>query len=557
MNNRRRFALTFGLLGIVCVAWYLRCFDAGFWSHWVVNDDARAQVSVFYKVQDPELFPHDLMTDYFHGFVPPFYRWFMSPAARLFDPLDFGKLLSFGNFFFAVIGAALTGYRFGGPGAAVAAGMLVLRCPFFFARCAGGVPRSFGSPLAFLFLAALVWGYWRTALVLVILAAGFYPPAFLFMFPAFVIAWLARRETRRSLLAFDPRAWLSSLLTLTLLFVVIAAGASRPAGIGRTVNLERASEMPEWSRDGGRFRVLPLASPIEEVSTGLAGLFVERGKTRVPDWVVSRFWRGGLPWCLAWIGLVLGALVVYRRGVEWRPLLALALFGACALSVYLLARVLAFHLYIPTRMLFYGLRPLSACAFVALTASAVMAGTARRWVAGAACLVVVLSLIAVRGDGTERRPNYEEVSPEIRSLCDFLMTLPKDVRVAGPPRIADFIAPFARRVAYVSYEGGHPLYDAYYAEIARRMKRFGETYYGEDTEAIRRFAREERVTHLIIDRDHFDEDPTHIPASFEPHNAALSRLKTLRSGGWLLQRPRTEWIVYEKGSLLVLDLTRI
>ena len=79
-----------------------------FSSQYVVQDDARVYVSWMQRFLDPELFPNDLIADYFESVAQPGYKAVYQLGAAIgIDPMVFCKLLPM------VLGLITTGYCFG------------------------------------------------------------------------------------------------------------------------------------------------------------------------------------------------------------------------------------------------------------------------------------------------------------------------------------------------------------------------------------------------------------------------------------------------------------
>ena len=78
------FAATYGALGLV----------EAFKAPYVVQDDARAHVFWMQRFVDPELFPNDLLADYFQSVAPAGYVGLYRAGASLgIEPLALTKLL--------------------------------------------------------------------------------------------------------------------------------------------------------------------------------------------------------------------------------------------------------------------------------------------------------------------------------------------------------------------------------------------------------------------------------------------------------------------------------
>jgi len=91
-------AFIYGLLGL----------QTGFQGDWVVQDDARQHVFWMERYLDPELFPNDLIADYFQAVAPLGYTSIYKLGTLLgIDPLIFNKLIP------VALRLVITAYFFG------------------------------------------------------------------------------------------------------------------------------------------------------------------------------------------------------------------------------------------------------------------------------------------------------------------------------------------------------------------------------------------------------------------------------------------------------------
>ena len=90
------------------VIYSLLALREAFGSAYVVQDDARQHVFWMLRFIDPELFPHNLIADYFQSVAPAGYSIIYQIAAAVgFNPFGFNKLLPL------VLGLLTTAYCFG------------------------------------------------------------------------------------------------------------------------------------------------------------------------------------------------------------------------------------------------------------------------------------------------------------------------------------------------------------------------------------------------------------------------------------------------------------
>jgi len=129
----------------VSLAYSLLALLQAFSGPYVVQDDARQHVFWMQRFMDPELFPHDLIADYFQSVAPAGYSAFYWLMAQVgLDPLFVAKLLP------TVLGLVATAYCFGVslrifpvPAAACLSTMLLNQTLWMTTALVSGTPRAF------------------------------------------------------------------------------------------------------------------------------------------------------------------------------------------------------------------------------------------------------------------------------------------------------------------------------------------------------------------------------------------------------------------------------
>jgi len=170
--------LWFGL-SLVFAAW---CAIGGlrqaFAHPYVVQDDARQYLFWMERFFDPELFPHDLMADYFSSVTPPAYialHW-ISAVVFGIDPFLLNKLLPI---VLGLITAAcvfiLSMRLLPVPAAAFAATTILTESLWLSDAIPSGTERAFVYPLFLPFLIWLIGRRYALCLGAVVLLGLFYP----------------------------------------------------------------------------------------------------------------------------------------------------------------------------------------------------------------------------------------------------------------------------------------------------------------------------------------------------------------------------------------------
>ncbi len=539
MKPVKPFILMMAAIVVLFAVVYAGYSSAGLWKPTVVHDDAFQQLPYFHRAQNPDLFRGDVTTDYMKHYVPPVYRTAVYAASRFFDPLNVGKAISMLMFLLALIASGLIGYRTAGAAGGLALALVVLSSPMFHERGAAGLPRSFAFPLTLGFIAAASWQRWKTAGAVVLAAAAFYPTVALYLVPAWVCFF--HREWRAEITA---RRYGYALTWLLLLAGLSAWAMYRPDWVGRPFSYAEARAMPEWSRMTGRFPEFP---------------WFKDGRPLILHYAIGyvRNWNG-FAWTVFTGGMtlaILGWLMPARRPrtipVEAR------LYGVLAVSLiagFMLSYFLAFRLFLPVRVLEFGLPPLLWCVGLLLPAAVVRERTEWKHAAATMAAVLLIAVYALKPFAIDRAFGYVKLSPEKTALCAFVKSLPADVVVAGALSEIDPIPLLSQRVVYISFETAHPLFTNYYAEVKRRLLILAALYFAVDEAGARAATQGERITHLVVDTAHYDANPRNVPWSFEPIKTAFQMEKSKAGGRFFFARPPEKAVVFRNENYLVVEL---
>jgi hypothetical protein len=502
----------------------------------VVQDDARQHVFWMARFHDGELFPNDLIADYYQSLAPPGYTALYWALSWVIDPLAASKLLP------VLLGALAVLFTFlfvrrlhPQPTAAFFACGILSWHAWQLDDLSSGTPRAFFLPL----LAAQVWALAAGRLALgvgvVILSATFYPVA-----GALGLALLGTRLIRtigwRPALSRKRSDWLAFAVAAVLVGAVMLWSQLGLSRFGPTVSASQAEAMPEFRPNG------------------YSSFFVDDGLTY---WLKSS--RSGLDLRLAnpryraaplllaclFLAALLPLVLVFRRRL---PAAARVRAGSgillqlmvASFSLFFLAHFLLFRLYYPGRYpkasvpfvlaVAVGLVLATVVEIVSRRASAWLAtlgssrlhrgqrvdrsGSAQALVATkpwrgvlphtllAAGLTLALGTAVAAyppiNMGLFRRDEHPEVTRYLRSL-------PKDVMVAALPRDSNGVPTFARRSVLASQQFALALHQGYYGEIRRRIDDLIQAYYADSLAEIVEYAALYDVDVFLVNRTAFRE----------------------------------------------------
>lgn len=487
-------------------------------SPFVINDDLRQQIYWMQRWIDPELYPPDLLNAYAEAYVPWGVKAVYWLGSWIANPVQFTKAVAGALFAGQCLLLMALGSRLGGrPLAlgALAAGWLM---PFFLDNIAGGLSRGFASPALAAFALAWLSGNARW-LGGVLLAQALLIP---YIFLPCALAVAAERLWAR--LRGEPPVWLRTRGH----WLLLAAGACLAAlfslvftlqGFGPLVTLAEASLRPEFG-PRGRLDLAPLPNPFLDFVyfpfEGV-GLFKELGL--IPG-IAS---------------LVLLAWPVCRGALraDWRSLARraapLGWMAGSFLLFYVVARAVAFRLFVPDRYVQYPLNLLYALGLAACLTAAWRAG--RPTVRATAVLMIALSLL---GGLRLRDVGLYDLRPFAAVCAEVEVHTPKNALLAGHPDLMDNVLIFARRNALATTELAQPWSAGYWDRLRPRLDALFAAYYARDPEAVRTFAREFSVDFLVVDAAHFTPGFLANTPFFEPFGQAIKDLTQGRTAFALL-----------------------
>jgi hypothetical protein len=475
----------------------------------VVQDDARQHVFWMRRFLDPELFPGDLLADYFQSVAPVGYTaLYWSLATLGLDPLLASKLLPLPIALVTSLFSFLAFLRiFPIPAAAFVATLLLNLALWSKDDVVSATPRAFLAPCFLLFLYCLVQrAFWRCQLALALL--GLFYPQGVFVSVGMLGLGLVQWADRRPRLSRDRGDYLFFLGGIVTALLVLVPFASNTAEYGPTITAAQARNELEFL-PGGRvvfFRDDPWEFWVTADRSGL-----------LP--------RPPAP-TLLWIGCLLPAIVLWKSqfplveqlaaGVRSLPQLLLASVG-----MFVLAHALLFRLHYPSRYTGFSFRVL--LSFATAVVLLVVLDALFRWATRGAVRqsrwrqVLVLGSTAVIGLGLitypmliglrgERFGFSNFVTGRIPPLYEFLLRQPKDAVTASISGQADYLPTFAQRPIVVGPEYGIPLHVGYYRQLRERAEDLLRAQYSPDASEVKAVIEKYHVRFWLLERTSFTRE---------------------------------------------------
>ncbi|NER33119.1 MAG: hypothetical protein F6J93_03410 [Oscillatoria sp. SIO1A7] len=524
----------------------LMVLQKAFGAEYIVQDDARQHVFWMQRFVDSQLFPNDLIADYFQTVAPAGYTGLYWLAAKLgIAPLLLSKLLP------PILGIITTAYCF-------ALTMQLLPVPV-----AGFISS--------LFLNHYLW--MRDDLVSATAVAFVYP-----LFAAFLYYW-----TRRALLPacaalallglFYPQAVLISagiiilelwrkqdyrfcLSCLAVAFSVMLLYALKSNGYGPVVTAAEARNLPEFL-PGGEFKFFN-KYPQDFWFTGQRSGIAPRFGSILPlvaggllpllllfNWSRSRLWskvvaedppqtppskkggketplfKGGLggtsDWNIPFLStsfdqnkfLASSPFPLLRRLENIGLLLEIIL---ASLAMFFICHAMLFRLHLPSRYTEHSLRFVAAIAGgIALTvlidAVASWSQKQRKPIVYYIFTVLVLGVVILEPTWLKRFPRTDYVIGKAAPAYEFFAAQPKDILVASLAAEANNIPLFSQRSIIVGSEGYPvPYHKKYYKEMRQRTVDSIAAHYSSDLEDLRRFTEGYSIDFWLVEEGAFTPD---------------------------------------------------
>ncbi|MEQ9668781.1 hypothetical protein [Coleofasciculus sp. G2-EDA-02] len=531
-------------LSITITAIYSRLALREAFSHaYIVQDDARQHVFWMQKFIDSELFPDDLIADYFQSVAPVGYTTLYRIAAALgINPFLFNKLLP------PILSAIATGYCFSislqllpVPAAGFITSVLLNQSLWMKDDLISATPRAFIYPLFLAFLYHLLRQSLLPCLTTIILLSLFYPQYLLICAALFILQPFPPKNSliRTSAplcaylcapLRFPKKFQLPphALSTIGLIVTVIAISgyALIPSQFDPVITATQAKQLPEFSATGRSYFF----------SNNPWHFFLLSPRSGILDVGFVR------PATLA-LGILLP--ILYRHPNSF-PLVKsispqiriLAQIFWASLFIFIIAHLLLFNLHLPSRYTEHSFRILlSVSAGIVLTI--VFDAILRTDCHPAKIKTLILSQ-GKFSDSRANRSNNRETSPYSKlriyhyltisfltavllfypylvepfpltkykdghfpALYQFFQQQPKDSLIASVSEEANNLPTFAQRSILVGREYAIPYHWGYYRQFRQRTIDLIQAQYSPDLEEVKQFIQLYGVDFWLLENTAF------------------------------------------------------
>lgn len=538
------FSAVYGLMGL----------QQAFAHPYVVQDDARQHVFWMQRFLDPDLFPNDLIADYFQSVAPAGYtNLYRLAAAAGLDPMVFNKLLPI------LLGLITTAYCFGVclqmlpvPAAGFVSSLLLNQAMWMKDDLGSATPRAFLYPLFVAFLYYLLRRSLWPCVVAIALQGLFYPQTVFISSGVLVLTLVTWQDGRLGLSTQRSDYWFCAV-GLGMAFLILLPFALQSSEFGPVISVAEAKTLPEFF-NGGRSRFF-ISDPFEFwLSGGRSGLFPN--VLQVPLLFMALL----LPWVLrSPARFPLASRITHEIGLLLRILLT-------SLGMFAAAHLLLFKLQLPSRYTWHSFRVILALAAgIALLA---LLDAVLRWVAqatahptrrqilgwGTVALVSLPLLLYPSFFGEFPSINYK--NGEAPELYAFFAQQPKDILIASLSEDeAENLPTFARRSVLISREHAIPYQIGYYRQFRQRALDLVTAQYSPDMAVVHDFIRQYGINFWLLDRKALTSEYINDRPWFRQYQPAFDEAKASLDAGTTpaLRVAVRRCSIFESNGFTVLD----
>jgi len=492
----------FALSLLIPIYYGLLSIFFAFTHKYIIQDDARQHVVWLQRLIDPQLFPNDVIADYYRAIAPVGYTEFYAFFSKLgIDPILLAKIIPlFIGLITSIYGFKLFLQILPIPSAAFVGTLILNQTIWLKDDVISASPRAFLYPLFAAFLYFLVKRSTIPCLITILLQ-GLLFPQIAFVYLGILTVRLFQWRDRSFQLAQNHQNYVVWGWGWAIALAVILPFSQHLAELGATFTVEQMKAMPEFGTQG-RTRYFGV-SAFDFVMNGSSGIR--------PPLLPLVIWTSlGLPFLLKSQHPV-GQFVTRKLNILTHILIA-------SLGLFLLAHLLLPKLYYPNRYTYHSLRFVMAIAAGIVLFAWLKSG--QQWLAQKLsqksaltpkeiCLTGLVGLFIA---ATVLIPATPALVFLVESwnvgnnptIYEFLSAQPKDILIASLDDEADNIPAFAQRSVLVSGEFAFAFHVNYYSEMKQRAEATVKAQYSTNKLDVQNFIQHYGVDFFLIHKDFLD-----------------------------------------------------
>lgn len=484
---------------VVSLIYSLIDLQRAFAGDWIVQDDARQHVFWMARYLDPELFPNDLIADYFQSVAPFGYTSLYKLAAPFgIDPFVFNKFIPLFlrliiTYYFFLLCREIFPVAIG-----CSVSTLLLNHNLWLKDdIVSATPRAFLYPFLIAFLYYFTKKSLIPCLVTIVLLSLFYPQTVFLASGMLVLRLIKWRGFRPSLIPYIKYRYFS-LICLMAAFLVMLPYAINTSDYAPIVTRSEALNMPEFHY-GGRsnffkdniFKYLVGRGNGVMISTSVFNPIILLASLFLPL-LIKRSDKFSL-----------ATKITVHLDTVVKLLIA-------SLGMFILAHIALFRLHLPSRYTTHSLRiSVAICAGITITVVAeyLLKNYQQRFTIKKSRIlsgftVIIIALLTYYSFLDFYSPTGYKVGsyPE---LYRFFQQQPKDIVIASLAKEADNLPTFTKRSTLVSREYAIPYHLGYYKPFSIKVKDLITAQYSNNLQTVQQFIRKYNISYWLVEEDSF------------------------------------------------------
>ncbi|MGB3403020.1 MAG: hypothetical protein WBA77_10035 [Microcoleaceae cyanobacterium] len=468
---------------------------------YIIQDDARQHIFWMQRFLDSELFPNNLIANYFQSVAPLGYKTlYQFFAIFQLNPIFISKILP------TFLGLITTYYCFQVcleilpiPLAGLISSILLNQQLWLNDGLVSATPRAFIYPLFLMFLYYVLRKSIIFTGIVISLIGLFYPQYILIVFGILILR-LFRIESNNLHLNVNQNDCFVSITGLAIAFIVILLYAIQSNSYSPVITAEEART---WSEFGGAGNSAFFSENIWQYFVfGQRSGFLARHLFRPP---------------LLFAGLLLPILTTQFKTFEnLNKTKIIYQILISSFTCFILSHIFLFKLHLPSRYTRYSFQIILALA--AGISICIILDLLFRWSLNqnqiknwqktiTLGIIIIIGLnIALGSCFWGKFPKTQYIIGTVPELYQFLKQQPKDIVIASITKEVDNIPTFSQRSIWFGWEYSVPYHLGYYNEIKQRATDFITAQYNTELNPIKTLIRLQEIDFIIVDKSAFESE---------------------------------------------------
>jgi hypothetical protein len=541
-SKQNRFWLLLSL--IFSVVYSYLALQQAFSSQYVIQDDARQHIFWMLRFLDRDLFPNDLIADYFQSVAPLGYSGLYFIAAFFgIDPIVMSKLLP------GILGLIMTVYCFAVslellplPQTAFIATLLLNQNLWMQDGLISGTPKAFITPI----LLAFLYYYLKKNMIataITIALFGLFYPSLVFICSGLLIIRLFKIKRFSLSLVASKKDYIFSIVGLVVAFIVLLPFVLSTSQFSPTITVAEAKALPEFAA-GQRAAFF---------NDNLWDFWfnASRSSFKVPSALMPP---------LAYLAIFLPLLNRFPQTFELQQKITdkikvLTDILLVSLAMFFLAHAVLFKLHLPSRYTQHTLRVV-----VILAASLALSSIINylwqvyrernnliKRISSITTICLLIGLLIFYPKFSKSFVWTRYVTGNTPELYQFLQQQPKDIVIASLASEGDNLPTFANRSILVSREYAIPYHMGYYRPFRQRAIDLIAAQYSNNLDTVKQFIRKYHIDFWLLENSSFD------PQYIEDNDWIKQHEPTSKEASEFLKRGETSALLSVKETCSVFD----